>query len=91
MSETIQEYHIFMCDTCNDEVEYTLEIIKAHLKEKHGVTDQAKGERKLGMHVDGREFYLSTYTWTFKSVFGEVRIHEELQAKRAEDDMMRFV
>lgn len=78
----------YMCHTCNNlRVDGTAEMMK-HLKEVHEIDiEKQPFEKKMVCHLDGEDYYQSTYEWTGNGVsFSSSEWHE-----REEDDMMRYI
>lgn len=60
----------------------TLEEMKAHMKEKHGITN-FKGSRRGMQFLDGADFYSNTLEWEFTCEAGSVKVTELSEGPRA--------
>ena len=54
----------FFCEVCNDGVAMSGHEANEHLKNVHHL-ENARGTKQMTMHIDGRDWYESRYTWTF--------------------------
>lgn len=77
MPKETDNYEIFRCETCKQDTGVSREEIIAHLKEVHHM-DKPQGQRIMTSHMDGRDWYATSYTWTF----GEVQVSELVHLKR---------
>lgn len=82
----IQASNIFLCMTCNDNKELSVPEMKEHMKTVHGI-EECKGKRSMTMHLDGADYYASTYEWDVQGV----KLAQSTVNPRRKDDMMRFV
>ena len=57
---------IFMCQTCNNDVEMTGKAAVQHLKKHHNVDTSQKASRTLNLHINKRPRHVSVYQWDFK-------------------------
>jgi len=58
-----------------------------HLSAVHGIDiREQKFTRKMTMHLDGRDFYASSYSWSCEAV----TFTEFIKNKRGKNDMMRY-
>lgn len=86
----IKPFDAWWCETCQSEEMSRAEAMQ-HLREKHGVnTEGLKVKRTCLLHLDGREFFASKYQIEIQSQAGVVVMDNEVQCRRAKDDMMRF-
>ena len=69
----------FSCVTCKQEVGVPLDTMKHHMANIHKIDiAKEKGSRQMNIHLDGTDFYESTFTWTF----GEVSFTEHTRDSR---------
>lgn len=66
--------------------EFTQKEVISHLKEVHSVDTSQPANRRMLSHIDGADFYGSTYEWTF----GDIKVTQSVSNPRAKDDPMRF-
>lgn len=83
--EPVKASNIFMCITCNDGKEMSQEEVKAHLRDAHKLTE-LKGKRSMTMHLDGADYFASTYEWDIQGV----KLAQSTINPRSKNDMMRF-
>lgn len=77
----------YVCETHN--LVMDTEAMREHLKSVHGIdASQTKCERQMVSHLDGRDWFSTTYRNVFPD--GTV-IMSSVVSKRAKDDMMRYV
>ena len=74
--------NVFFC--C--EQEFTPKDVIAHLKQVHSIDTSKPGTRRMTRHIDGADFYGSTYEWTF----GDLKLTQSVSNPRAKNDPMRF-
>ena len=87
MKETV----VYNCEACQtrDFIE-GVAALKKHMLEVHGIdTATTKGTRQMTAHLDGRDFFQSTYKFTFQSE-PPVTVTYTEYCKRAKNDMMRY-
>ncbi len=82
--------NIFQCGhaDCRKLDAMVFEEFKHHAFAVHGLkSDQFKGKKQMMMHMDGAQWYSSTYEWTLDS---GLKFHQFCKMARAKDDPMRF-
>lgn len=56
-----------------------------HMKTVHGLEkEKLQGQKQMVMHLDGKDWYASTYQWTF----GDVSVIENSRYERDEESRM---
>jgi hypothetical protein len=80
-NEVVPVNVFFCCDQ-----EFTQKEVISHLKEVHSVDTSKPATRRMTSHIDGRDFYGSTYEWTF----GDLKVKQSVSNPRAKNDPMRF-
>lgn len=78
----VVEKNDFFCDSCKSDA-MSVDQLKTHLKEKHGITD-TNGTRKMLMHTDGADWFGYQYEWTI----GGLKFLQSLVQKRDEESRM---
>jgi hypothetical protein len=68
----------------------SIKKMRNHMAADHGVSGNFQGSRMMMMHVDGSEFFSSSYEWEFKTNKGIVKAFQCVVTRRAKDDLMRF-
>jgi hypothetical protein len=64
-----EEYNLFVCLNCDDNIEYEFKDFLKHLNEIHKVyPDHTKGSRNLKLHMNKGQFHQSTYEWMIRDV-----------------------
>lgn len=82
--------NVFQCGhpDCKDKDAVVLEEFKHHAFSVHGLkSDQFKGRKQMVMHLDGAQYFQSTYKWTLDS---GLEFHQLVKCARAKDDPMRY-
>lgn len=82
----VEEFNLWRCEACglND---LSFEAVKDHLFGVHGIDVQKTPcDRQMIMHMDGRDFYSSTYKVT---IAGVVLFNKQQSARDAEGMMWR--
>ncbi len=81
----------FTC-SCKDAKPMKHKDFMDHLKETHKIDtsdkSQLAGNRKMLMHMDGKEWYSSSYQWTLETGLKFTQYCENI---RAPDDIMRHM
>jgi hypothetical protein len=54
---------VWTCPNCEGEPQFDAEGFRKHLAEVHKITE-TKGDRKMNMHADARDFCVTGYDWT---------------------------
>jgi len=69
------EFHVYICQTCEGHFEAPWEKFRDHCFDKHGLICGEKGIRTMLMRLDGKDFFESRYVWKFgeKIEFIEIR------------------
>jgi len=80
------EFNIWKCLACEGCPEFEKQEFIEHVKQVHKVPENAKGDRKLLMHLDSRDFFESIYRWTIN----DLEFTQCVRCKRAPDDMMAY-
>lgn len=79
--------HLFRCGECKEANEMEFKEFKEHLLSVHTLkADQLKGKKQMVLHMDGAQWYSSTYEWTLEV---GLKFTEFFQKARAKDDPMR--
>jgi hypothetical protein len=96
MSETEEDelrknpVNVFQCGhpDCQKLDAMVLEEFKHHAFSVHGLkSDQFKGKKQMVMHLDGSQWFSSTYKWTLDS---GLEFSQFTKMARSKDDPMRF-
>lgn len=77
----------FTCTTCADSKMVPFDEFKAHLMEVHHCSADIKGNREMILHMDGADWFASTYKWALEN---GVTFTEFQQSPRRKNDPMRF-
>ena len=73
-------------ECCNQSFDNRADLTK-HLAEAHNIdTKTQKFNRQMLMHLDGRDWFSSTYSWSCEAV----TFQEYTKLKRGKNDMMRY-
>jgi hypothetical protein len=81
--------NVFQCGhpDCQKLDSMNFAAFKNHCAEVHNLSaDQLKGKKQMMMHMDGTQWYSSTYEWTLE---GGLKFHQFCKNARAKDDPMR--
>lgn len=84
--QAVETIHTWTCVSCQDKPTMPHAEMIQHLLEKHGLQKPLQGTKQMLMHLDGTDWYSSTYSWKI----GEVELQEFWQCPRRKDDMMRW-
>lgn len=84
-SREVKPSDVWWCETCKDNKEMSFDEMKAHMKDKHNITE-LKGKRETLMHMDGDTWF----SWQFKVTIGNVVLTNSTCQPRARDDIMRY-
>ena len=87
MKQNAGECNRGKCLTCPDQPVFDWPEMVKHVHEVHQIPKGSKGTRRMGMHLDGTDWFESHFTWTI----GDIRVAQCIRLKRAKDDMMRYV
>lgn len=80
--------NVFTCSQCKDAEGLGFEEFKHHLFDVHSLkADQLNGKKQMMMHMDGAQWYCSTYEWTLET---GLKFHQFTKHARSKDDMMRW-
>lgn len=61
------------CQACAESLSMSQPEMMAHLRDVHGIqTEGLKANRSMMMHVDGDDWFSSTYEWTI----GELKVSQ---------------
>jgi uncharacterized protein YlaI len=78
----------FCCSVCKDAKPMVFEEFKHHLFDVHKIkADQLKGKKQMVMHMDGAQWFSSSYQWELET---GLKFTQFTKMARAKDDMMRF-
>jgi hypothetical protein len=77
----------FICTTNGcDATVMDFDQMVEHLKTVHGVDiETVKGIKRMIMHLDGREWFETRYSW----VIGEITLEQQVRHQREANDPMR--
>ncbi len=79
-----KEFHICICQTCEDHPEISWNDFMEHCQQKHGVTKNSEGKKEMLMHLDGSDFY----EWWYNCKFDDKVVFTEIQrSKRTREDL----
>lgn len=59
------EYHVCICQACEDHFEAPWKEFMEHCQKVHGVVKNEEGTREMLMHLDGKNFFEWRYTCKF--------------------------
>ena len=76
----------WVCKNCDDEPHLLTDEFKEHIRTVHKIKKGTEGTRKMLIHLDGQDYWRSTYEWTFEGL----NFLQLILGRRAEDDMMRY-
>ena len=77
------EFHICICQTCDDHPKMPWVEFMEHCKNKHGVKENEVGTKEMQMHLDETDFY----EWIYICKFGDkVEFIEISRNKRVGDN-----
>jgi len=80
------DYSVMRCVACNLDLKDG-EFL-SHAESVHGINKTQKVKKEMVAHMDGTDWFSTTYKFTTKEGFEFLQM---IRCTRAEDDMMRYV
>lgn len=77
--ETWRPKNEWFCLSCNEQEGRSHNSMMKHLRGAHGLPEPIRGDRRMALHLDAEDYYVSSYDWT---IAGQIKARQQVVGPR---------